>query len=95
MNLTAPPRRGRATTARTNAPTTTPGYINPNRQHVIANTGAPSTTRAAQTIYHLRCAYCQHNYGCNGLDIKDRRCPHCQSGTTGEPLRERAPGLFD
>jgi hypothetical protein len=94
MNLTAPPRRGRVTAARSNSPTTTPGHINPNRQTVIARTGAPSRTRPSQTVYHLRWALCQHNYGCNGLDIKDRLCPRCQSGTPGEPLRKPSPTPF-
>jgi hypothetical protein len=94
MNLTAPTRRGTGSATRADSPTTTPGFVNPNRQCVIARTGAPSRTRASQTIYHLRCALCQHNYGCNGLDIKDRLCPACQSGSPAEPLREPAPSLF-
>ena len=69
-------------------PTTQPGYQNPNRQLVIATTGAPSTTRDSQKIYHLRCTLCRHDYGCNGMDIKARLCPNCQSGAKGEPLRE-------
>ncbi|MBW4037953.1 MAG: hypothetical protein HIU91_03590 [Acidobacteria bacterium] len=78
-----------------NAPTTSPGYTNPNKQKVIAATGARSSSRHTQTIYHLRCAHCGHDYGCNGLDIKSRLCPQCQSGAPGEPLRERAPSLFE
>ncbi len=74
-------------------PTTVPGYRNPSKQVVIAATGAPSTTRDRQTIYHLRCTLCRHDYGCNGMDIKARLCPNCQSGTPGEPLREPAPRL--
>jgi hypothetical protein len=95
MKLSAPPRRGISASQRPNARTTAPGFRNPNHQIVIASTGAPSTTRDNQTIYHLRCEGCSHNYGCNGLDIKERRCPSCQSGAPGEPLRERAPTLFD
>jgi len=75
-------------------PTTVTGHKNPHGQLVIAATGAPSTTRDRQTIYHLRCMHCRHNYGCNGLDIHSRLCPRCQSGTPGEPLREPAPSLF-
>jgi hypothetical protein len=95
MKLSPPPRRGTPATSRSNSPTTAPGFHNPNHQVVIASTGASSTSRDKQTIYHLRCASCGHNYGCNGLDIKERRCPNCQSGAPGEPLRERAPSLFD
>jgi hypothetical protein len=94
MHLTAPPRRG-SQSARSLSPTTAPGYTNPNHQCVIAATGAPSVTRARQTSYHLRCGACGFNYGCNGMDIKERRCPGCQAGVAGEPLREPQPGLFD
>ncbi len=75
-------------------PTTVTGVCNPNKQMVIAATGAPSTTRDRQTIYHLRCSRCRHDYGCNGIDIKARLCPKCQSGAPGEPLRDPAP-MFD
>jgi len=91
LKLTSPPRRG--TGARSKAPsqTTTPGFTNSNKQTVIRDTGAPSTTRDKQSIYELRCDVCQHRYGCNGMDIKARCCPNCQSGTPGEPLRDPAP----
>jgi hypothetical protein len=95
MRLTAPARRGGAVSGHGNAPTTAPGYENPNRQQVIARTGAPSVTRANQTIYHLRCRPCGFDYGCNGMDIKDRLCPRCQQGVVGEPLPERPPSLFE
>ena len=96
MKLSAPPLRSRTSaTPHGNSPTTAPGYVNPNKQKVIAATGAPSTTRDSQSIYHLRCTFCAHNYGCNGLDIKARLCPACQSGTPGEPLRAPSPSLFD
>jgi hypothetical protein len=91
------PTGPRTPTLRTSArtPTTEPGFTNPNRQVVERSTGAPSTTRDGQTIYALRCRDCNYTYGCNGLDIKDRRCPQCQGGTTGEPLRDPQPTLFD
>lgn len=66
--------------------------MNPNRQVVERATGAPSATRAAQTVYALRCRDCGFVYGCNGLDIKERRCPGCQGGVPGEPLRESQQG---
>ena len=78
-----------------NFQTTTPGYKNKHGQMVIARTGFPSESFPGQTIYHLRCKHCRHDYGCNGLDIKGRRCPNCQQGIAGEPLRERAASLFD
>ena len=76
-------------------PTTEPGFANPNRQVVERATGAPSAERAHQSVYALRCRDCGFLYGCNGLDIKERRCPQCQGGVAGEPVQERQPGLFD
>jgi hypothetical protein len=93
MNLRSLARRGSGITAKALSPTTTPGHTNPNGQIVITATGAPSPLRNRQSIYHLRCTHCRYNYGCNGMDIKDRRCPNCQSGTPGEPLRDPAPTL--
>jgi hypothetical protein len=86
--------RGSGARPKALAQTTTPGFTNPNKQTVIRDTGARSTTRDAQSIYELRCEYCQHRYGSNGIDVKARRCPKCQSGAEGEPLREAAPTLF-
>ncbi len=84
----AAPRKGPRT------PTTEPGFLNPNRQMVERATGAPSPTRPGQTVYALHCSDCGYHYGCNGLDVKERRCPACQGGTQGEPLREAQPSLF-
>jgi hypothetical protein len=48
-----------------------------------------------QVVYRLRCGKCGNEYGCNGMDIKARRCPQCQGGVAGEVLRENAQaGLF-
>jgi len=94
MKLTPPTGRGRASASNTFARTTAPGFRNPNGQVVIAATGARSTNRDGQTIYHLRCSKCGNDYGCNGMDIKGRCCPRCQDGVEGEPLREAAP-MFD
>lgn len=90
MKLSAPARRGGFSTAKSLSPTTAPGYVNPNGQKVIRDTGAASLTRDRQSIYHLRCGKCGHDYGCNGMDIKARLCPRCQQGVEGEPLRESA-----
>ncbi|WP_263380887.1 hypothetical protein [Granulicella paludicola] len=93
MKLSAPARRGGLIASKGLSPTTAPGYKNPNGQTVIRDTGAASTTRDRQTIYQLRCGRCSFDYGCNGMDIKARLCPNCQSGAPGEPLREPAPML--
>jgi hypothetical protein len=75
------------------ARTTTPGYKNPNGQEVIAKEG-PSESRDGQSVYRLRCQTCRLDYGSNGIDNEKRLCPGCQSGVTGEKLRERVAGLF-
>ena len=88
------PGRARPTRSGPRTPTTEPGFTNPNRQVVQRATGAPSTTRTGQVIYALVCRDCGFPYGCNGLDVKERRCPACQGGAPGEPLREAQPSLF-
>ena len=77
------------------APTTTPGYRNPNGQEVLARTGFRSAVRPDQVIYRLRCGRCGLEYGSSGIDVEKRRCPRCQDGVAGEALREVATlGLF-
>ena len=61
---------------------------------VIRKTGFPSESFPGQTIYHLRCTHCGHDYGANGSDIHKRRCPRHQEGIKGERLRDPAPNLF-
>lgn len=74
--------------------TTAPGFVNPNHQEVVERTGFGSTSFAGQVIYRMRCRGCSMEYGANGCDIHARRCPGCQEGVAGEPLRERSVGLF-
>ena len=98
VQLTRPtkrPRRGTGLKAVERRPTTEPGFTNPNRQVVERATGATSSVREGQTVYGLHCRDCGFRYGCNGLDIKERRCPSCQGGVSGEALQERQAGLFD
>jgi hypothetical protein len=77
-----------------NFQTTTPGYKNKHGQIVIARTGFPSESFPGQTIYHLRCSHCHHNYGSAGKDIHLRRCPSHQDGAKGEALRAAPANLF-
>jgi hypothetical protein len=74
--------------------TTDPGYKNKHGQIVIARTGFPSESFPGQTIYHMRCSHCSHDYGSAGKDIHLRRCPRHQNGIKGEPLRTPPPNLF-
>lgn len=64
--------------------TTRPGYVNRNRQTVIRPTGLPGNDHM-QYIYVLRCGNpeCGHEYGANGSDIFQRKCPRCQGGAPG------------
>jgi len=62
--------------------TTNSGYVNSNGQVTIRDTGSPGTDKF-QRIYQLACSKCGHNYGANGSDIFDRKCPKCQHGRPG------------
>jgi hypothetical protein len=62
--------------------TTRPGYVNRNNQTVVTATGLPGTDHG-QSIYVLRCGHCGNEYGANGSDIFQRRCPGCQGGAEG------------
>lgn len=62
--------------------TTQTGYTNKNRQRVIAPTGKQGTD-FGQYVYVLRCGDCTFEYGANGSDIWQRKCPKCQRGKSG------------
>ena len=60
----------------------TPGYVNPNGQTVIRDTGLLGTDHG-QRVYELKCSTCGHVYGANGSDNHLRKCPNCQGGRSG------------
>ena len=62
--------------------TTDAGYLNPNGQTVVRRTDLRGTDHR-QYIYVLRCTNCRFEYGANGSDIHDRKCPRCQGGAPG------------
>jgi hypothetical protein len=66
------------------AKTTAPGYENRNGQRVIRDTGKAGSDYG-QRVYVLRCRSCAHEYGANGSDIHERKCPECQGGRPGLP----------
>jgi hypothetical protein len=66
------------------SPTTQPGYTNRNGQVVIRPTQLPGNDHL-QFIYVLRCGGCDSEYGANGSDIFQRKCPSCQGGAPGLP----------
>ena len=64
--------------------TTAPGYENRNRQVVVRPTNLSGTDHL-QKVYVLRCGACGREYGANGSDIYQRKCPYCQDGKPGLP----------
>lgn len=67
--------------------TTEIGYVNRNRQVVVRKTDLPGNDHN-QVVYVLRCGVCDHEYGANGSDIFQRRCPKHDSGAKGLPTEE-------
>jgi Zn finger protein HypA/HybF involved in hydrogenase expression len=61
-------------------------YRNRNRQIVVRPTPLASTDHN-QYVYVLRCGDCGHEYGANGSDIFQRKCPNCQSSASGLPVQ--------
>ena len=64
--------------------TTDTGFLNTNGQLVVRATELPGTDNL-QRIYLLRCSNCGNEYGANGSDIHERKCPSCQGGRPGLP----------
>ena len=62
--------------------TTRPGYTNRNNQTVLRGTRLPGNDHN-QYVYVLRCGNCGHEYGSNGSDNWQRRCPACDGGAPG------------
>ncbi len=60
------------------------GYVNPNGQEVIRDTGERGST-AFSRKYELACHHCGQHYGANGFDAHERKCPNpsCPSGQRG------------
>jgi hypothetical protein len=71
-----------STRSRGQRPTTVVGYVNRNQQTVIKPTGLRGTDHG-QSIYVLRCEHCGLEYGSNGSDNFQRKCPQCQGGAPG------------
>jgi hypothetical protein len=62
--------------------TTDSGYRNRNDQIVVRKTNVKGNDHG-QTVYVLRCEICGREYGANGSDIFQRKCPFCQGGKAG------------
>jgi hypothetical protein len=69
-------------TGRTSRGTTTIGYINRHQQKVIRKTDVLGTDHG-QVVYVLHCGVCDQEYGANGSDIFQRKCPQHGGGAPG------------
>ena len=67
--------------------TTEIGYRNRNGQTVLRRTDQPGNDHL-QVIYVLQCGECGHEYGANGSDIFQRRCPAHDRGAPGLPIND-------
>jgi hypothetical protein len=65
-----------------NRGTTDIGYRNRNHQTVIRKTDHAGNDHN-QVVYVLKCSKCGHEYGANGSDIWQRRCPKHDRGAPG------------
>lgn len=67
--------------------TTVAGFQNRNDQINLGRTNPPRPgTDHGQVIYVMHCPKCKQNYGANGSDIWQRRCPIHDKGAPGLPL---------
>lgn len=62
--------------------TTTVGYVSKNGQQVVRATRQPGNDHN-QYVYVLQCLECREEYGANGSDIWQRKCPRCGGGAPG------------
>jgi len=78
------------------ATTTRPGYVNPQRQKVLRKVPWVDGGMEGQSVYALQCqrAGCGFEYGEEGIRVERRRCPRCDGGVPGLPVPEAAPMLF-
>jgi hypothetical protein len=64
--------------------TTQIGYTNKKNQMNKGHRHQPGNDHG-QYSYRLACLFCGHEYGANGTDIFQRKCPECQGGKPGIP----------
>ena len=67
-------------------PTTQIGYINRKQQRCEGHRGVKGNDHC-QWSYKMRCLieHCGYEYGANGSDVFQRKCPRCQGGRDGIP----------
>jgi hypothetical protein len=61
---------------------TVPGATNRNGQQVLRRTGLNGNDHN-QKVYVVRCTRFAREYGANGSDLWQRRCPSCDEGAPG------------
>ena len=66
------------------------GALNRNGQRCLGHQGVMGTDHG-QKAYGVHCTECGHEYGANGSDLHERRCPACQGGTPGIPYLATPP----
>lgn len=60
------------------------GQPNKNRQICCGTRGVKGTDHG-QVSYRMTCGDCWNQYGSNGSDVFQRKCPDCQDGKPGIP----------
>jgi hypothetical protein len=79
----AAPKKAAAPKKKTSPKGTTKiGFVSRRGQVVVRPTGIAGTDHG-QKVYQVACSKCGHNYGSNGSDIHDHKCPKCQGGHEG------------
>lgn len=66
------------------------GALNRNRQKCLGHQGVKGTDHG-QKAYGVLCSDCGHQYGANGCDLHEGRCPVCQGGAPGIPYLATPP----
>ncbi len=65
--------------------TTQIGCVNRNNQRCEGHRGVVGNDHG-QYAYKLVCQHCGNEYGANGTDVFQRKCPRCQNGNPGIPF---------
>jgi hypothetical protein len=71
------------------------GYVSRNDQCVIRDETIQRDDRRLK-IYVLRCLNpdCRNEYGATGSEVHQRKCPNCQGGRPGFPVKKsRSPAV--
>jgi hypothetical protein len=76
------PKPGNLRAGQASRGTTAAGYTNGNQQEVVRRKNISGTDHG-QRVYVLRCRVCGHEYGANGSDIFQRKCPKHGGGAPG------------